>query len=70
MDSCLDSTLYVLYQINDNNELCFLCVENNVQMLHDVEILEKFEIQSALISKIFDAPQILLWHFRGLHHGY
>ena len=52
--------------MNDNIELCFLYVENNVQILHDVESLEKFEIESALISKISGAPQILLWHLRGL----
>ena len=39
-------------------------------MLHDVKILEKFEIQSALILKIFDAPQILLSHLRGLPLDY
>ena len=47
--------MYYTFQINDNNELCFLFVENNVQMLHDVEVLEKSEIRSALISKIFGA---------------
>ena len=62
--------IYAIYYINDNIELCFLYVENNVQILHDVKILEKFEIQSALISKIFGAPQILLWHLRGLPHSY